>query len=46
VTFYTDPEAIKEPYDMAMGVYNARDERARSINDEDVDMFYGCVYSF
>jgi acetyl-CoA decarbonylase/synthase complex subunit beta len=26
-----------------MDIYNKRDERARSINDEDVDMFYGCV---
>ena len=43
VTFYTDPDKIKEPYDFAMEIYNKRDERARSINDEDVDMFYGCV---
>ena len=43
VTIYTDPEAIKEPYEVAMEVYNKRDERARSINDEDVEMYYGCV---
>jgi acetyl-CoA decarbonylase/synthase complex subunit beta len=43
VTLYTDLDAIKEPYDMALKVYEARDERARSINDDDVDMFYGCV---
>ena len=43
ITLITDAEAIKEPYDMAMKIYDARDERARSINDEDVDMFYGCV---
>ncbi len=43
VTIYTDPKAIEKPYDMAMEVYNKRDERARSINDDDVDMFYGCV---
>ncbi|MFX1325094.1 MAG: CO dehydrogenase/CO-methylating acetyl-CoA synthase complex subunit beta [Promethearchaeota archaeon] len=43
VTLITDPEKIKEPYDIAIEVYNKRDERARSINDEDVDMFYGCV---
>lgn len=43
VTLITDPEKIKEPYDFAMENYSKRDERARSINDEDVDMFYGCV---
>ncbi len=43
VTFYTDPDKIKEPYDFALDIYNKRDERARSINDDDVDMFYGCV---
>ena len=43
VTIYTDAEKIKKPYDMALEVYNKRDERARSINDEDVEMFYGCV---
>ncbi|MFX0001745.1 MAG: CO dehydrogenase/CO-methylating acetyl-CoA synthase complex subunit beta [Candidatus Hodarchaeota archaeon] len=43
VTIYTDPEKIKEPYDLALEIYNKRDERARSINDDDVDMFYGCV---
>jgi acetyl-CoA decarbonylase/synthase complex subunit beta len=43
VTFYTDPDKIKEPYDFALEIYNKRDERARSINDDDVDMFYGCV---
>ena len=43
VTFYTDAKEIEEPHKMAMSVYEARDERARSINDEDVDMFYGCV---
>jgi acetyl-CoA decarbonylase/synthase complex subunit beta len=43
VTFYTDAKAIEKPYAMAMDIYEKRDERARSINDEDVDMFYGCV---
>lgn len=43
VTLFTDPKAIEEPYNTAMDVYNARDERARTIHDEDVDMFYGCV---
>ena len=43
VTIYTDPKAIEKPYDIAMGVYEKRDERARTIHDSDVDMFYGCV---
>jgi acetyl-CoA decarbonylase/synthase complex subunit beta len=43
VTIYTDPEKIIEPYDFAMEVYDKRDERARTIHDEDVDMYYGCV---
>jgi acetyl-CoA decarbonylase/synthase complex subunit beta len=43
VTIYTDAKAIEKPYDMAMEIYNKRDERARTIHDEDVDMFYGCV---
>ena len=43
VTIYTDPKAIEKPYDMALGIYEKRDERARTIHDSDVDMFYGCV---
>jgi acetyl-CoA decarbonylase/synthase complex subunit beta len=43
VTFYTDPKEIEKPYEMAMQIYDKRDERARTIHDEDVDMFYGCV---
>ena len=43
VTFYTDPKEIEAPYEMAMEIYGKRDERARTIHDEDVDMFYGCV---
>jgi len=43
VTIITDAKEIQKPYEMAMEVYNKRDERARSINDEDVDMYYGCV---
>jgi acetyl-CoA decarbonylase/synthase complex subunit beta len=43
VTFYTDEKAILEPHEMAMQIYDKRDERARTIHDEDVDMFYGCV---
>jgi len=43
VTIYTDPKEIEKPYEFAMGVYEKRDERARTIHDDDVDMFYGCV---
>jgi len=43
VTIITDAKEIQKPYEMAMEIYNKRDERARSINDEDVDMYYGCV---
>ncbi len=43
VTIYTDPEEIKKAHEEAMKIYNKRDERARGLHDEDVDMFYGCV---
>jgi acetyl-CoA decarbonylase/synthase complex subunit beta len=43
VTIYTDPKEIEKPYEFALGVYEKRDERARTIHDDDVDMFYGCV---
>ena len=43
VTFFTDEKSIEEPYEMALQIYDKRDERARTIHDEDVDMFYGCV---
>ncbi|MHA1147155.1 MAG: hypothetical protein ACTSR8_02810 [Promethearchaeota archaeon] len=46
VTLYTDPKKIEEPHANAMDVYGARDERARGLHDEDVDMYYGCVYMF
>jgi len=34
---------IEQAYEMAIGIYDKRDERARTIHDDDVDMFYGCV---
>jgi len=40
--FITDPEKIKEPYKEALGLYEARDARARGLKDEEVDKFYGC----
>ncbi|MDI9619502.1 MAG: CO dehydrogenase/CO-methylating acetyl-CoA synthase complex subunit beta [Candidatus Nezhaarchaeota archaeon] len=43
VTFITDPEKVKEWYQKALEIYNARDARARAMKDEDVDTFYGCV---
>ncbi|MGP3667150.1 MAG: CO dehydrogenase/CO-methylating acetyl-CoA synthase complex subunit beta [Candidatus Bathyarchaeota archaeon] len=43
ITFYTDPEKVKELYDFAIKVYEARDARTRGIRDEDVDVFYSCV---
>ncbi|MFX1450562.1 MAG: CO dehydrogenase/CO-methylating acetyl-CoA synthase complex subunit beta [Promethearchaeota archaeon] len=43
VTIITDPKEIKTRFDKAMDVYKARDERARSITDDDVNEFYGCV---
>jgi len=42
-TIITDPEKIKELLPHALEVYAARDERARTLHDEDVDTFYGCV---
>jgi acetyl-CoA decarbonylase/synthase complex subunit beta len=43
VTFITDLEKIKEQYDDALKIYEARDARARGLKDEEVDKFYGCA---
>jgi acetyl-CoA decarbonylase/synthase, CODH/ACS complex subunit beta len=43
VTIITDEKKVAELLPRALEVYNARDERARTLNDEDVDTFYGCV---
>ncbi len=43
VNFITDPEKVKEWYRKALQMYESRDARARTIRDEDVDTFYGCV---
>jgi len=43
ITIITDEKKIKELLPHALEVYAARDERARKLNDEDVDTFYGCV---
>ena len=42
-TIITDPEKVKELLPHALEVYATRDERARTLRDEDVDTFYGCV---
>ncbi|NVM03765.1 MAG: CO dehydrogenase/CO-methylating acetyl-CoA synthase complex subunit beta [Candidatus Helarchaeota archaeon] len=43
VTIITDPKEIKPWYDKAIDIYKERDERTRTISDDDVDEFYGCV---
>ncbi|MHA1607103.1 MAG: CO dehydrogenase/CO-methylating acetyl-CoA synthase complex subunit beta [Candidatus Freyarchaeota archaeon] len=43
VTYITDPEKVREMYEKAIEIYEARDARARGLMDEDVEEFYGCV---
>jgi len=42
-TFITDPAKVKEMYDGALEIYEARDAKARGLKDEEVDAFYGCT---
>ena len=42
ITFITDLDKLKELYDEAMEIYEARDARARGMSDDEVDVFYGC----
>jgi len=42
-TFITDPAKVKEMYDQAAEIYEARDANARGMKDDDVDTFYGCT---
>jgi acetyl-CoA decarbonylase/synthase complex subunit beta len=42
ITFMTDAEPVKEWYEKALEIYEARDARARGMHDDDVDVFYGC----
>jgi acetyl-CoA decarbonylase/synthase complex subunit beta len=42
-TLVTDPEVVERLYLEAKAAYDARDARALTLNDEDVDTFYGCV---
>jgi acetyl-CoA decarbonylase/synthase complex subunit beta len=43
ITFFTDPDRVKELYGEALQIYDARDAKARGLKDEEVDKFYGCV---
>jgi len=43
ITIVTDPAKVKEELAKAMEIYKARDERAKGLHDEDVDVFYGCT---
>jgi acetyl-CoA decarbonylase/synthase complex subunit beta len=43
ITFITDPAKVKEIYDQAMEIYDARDAKARGMKDDEVDTFYGCT---
>ncbi|ENN96275.1 acetyl-CoA decarbonylase/synthase complex subunit beta [Methanocaldococcus villosus KIN24-T80] len=43
VIIITDPDKVKEELEKAREIYNKRDERIKSLRDEDVDVFYGCI---
>jgi acetyl-CoA decarbonylase/synthase complex subunit beta len=43
VTIITDPAELAKVLPEVKERWEARDERARQLNDEDVDTFYGCV---
>ncbi len=43
VTFFTDPGEVEHYLKEAVEVYNARDERARGLSEEEVEDFYSCV---
>ena len=43
ITFITDPKKVKEIYDKALKIYEARDAKARGMKDEEADDFYGCT---
>lgn len=43
VTFITEPEKVKAMWKEALGIYEARDAKARGLKDEEVDKFYGCT---
>jgi len=43
VTFITDTAKLDELYPEAVQAYEARDAKARGLEDKDVDTFYGCA---
>ncbi|XRO77878.1 acetyl-CoA decarbonylase/synthase complex subunit alpha/beta [Methanocaldococcus sp. 10A] len=43
VIIITDPEKVKEELEKAKEIYKKRDEKTKSIREEDVDVFYGCI---
>jgi acetyl-CoA decarbonylase/synthase complex subunit beta len=43
VTFITEPEKARKMWKEALGIYEARDSKARGLKDEEVDKFYGCT---
>jgi len=43
ITFMTDPEKVQKMHKEALGIYEARDAKARGMKDEEVDTFYGCT---
>src|SRR5690606_15938693 len=43
VTILTDPAAVQKGLDQAHAAYQARDERAKGLHVEEVDVFYGCT---
>jgi acetyl-CoA decarbonylase/synthase complex subunit beta len=43
ITFFTNPDQVREEYLRAMTIYEARDAKARGLADEEVDVFYGCA---
>ncbi|MBR6353458.1 MAG: CO dehydrogenase/CO-methylating acetyl-CoA synthase complex subunit beta [Oscillospiraceae bacterium] len=43
VTIYTDPERLHKMRAEANRIYDARDDRLRSLTDESVDVFYSCI---
>ncbi|MDP3035325.1 MAG: CO dehydrogenase/CO-methylating acetyl-CoA synthase complex subunit beta [Methanobacteriaceae archaeon] len=43
ITVLTQEAEVSEFLEMAKEQYTIRDERARELSDEDVDVFYGCL---
>ena len=43
VILITDPDKVKEELEKAREIYKKRDEKTKSIREEDVDVFYGCI---